>query len=75
MSEPHVLHWNGKDLPAELRQMRPGSYLIEPMESGMLSLSPEEDAAVQAGLDEIDRGDTLLARDVFKQLDETLRKR
>jgi predicted transcriptional regulator len=55
--------------------MRPGSYLIEPMESGMLSLSPEEDAAVQAGLDEIDRGDTLLARDVFKQLDETLRKR
>jgi hypothetical protein len=52
----HVLHWNGKDLPEELRKLRPGRYVVEDADEAP-ELSAEEEADVERALDEIDRGE------------------
>lgn len=40
-----VLHWNGKDVPPELKELPAGEYAIEPIDS---TLTPEEKQAAQA---------------------------
>ncbi len=52
MSETTIIEWDGHALPAGLRRLPPGRYVLEPLDE-MLALSPEEDAGVRAALDEM----------------------
>ena len=42
MAGARVLHWNGKDLPDELRELPAGRYVVESVDD-VASLSPEEE--------------------------------
>ena len=70
MSRVRVLNWNGKDVPPELRELPAGRYVVAEYEP--LPLGSEEEAGLEAGLDEIDRGDTLGADEVHAGIDEML---
>ena len=67
-----VLHWNGKDLPRELRELPAGRYVIAEYHRDATDLTPEEEAELEAGLDEIDRGDTVPADEVYAEIDKML---
>ena len=68
------MNWNGKDLPAELRELPAGRYVVESIDVAA-ELSPEEDAGLEVGLDEIERGDVVPADEVSARIDELLRHR
>lgn len=51
-----VLHWNGKDLPEELRRLPAGDYLIEQMAAEGPDLTAEEEAGIEAALDSHEQG-------------------
>jgi hypothetical protein len=72
-SMTRVLHWNGKDLPDELRELPAGSYIVAEYQPA--DLTPEEEAEIEVGLDEIDRGETVSADEVHASIDEMLRHR
>ncbi len=46
-----VVNWNGKDLPAELRDLPAGRYLVEAVEDEAPVLSLEEEAGIEAALE------------------------
>jgi hypothetical protein len=46
-----VLTWNGKDVPAELRDLPAGRYVVEPVDEETPALSPEEEAGIEAALE------------------------
>ena len=69
-----VLTWNGKTFPPELRKLPPGRYAVESLED-LPQLTAEEDAAVQAGLDSLERGEGIPAEEVHAGLRAMLRKR
>jgi predicted transcriptional regulator len=68
------VNWNGRDLPPELRELPAGRYVVEPIDLTR-DLSPEEEAGLEAGIDEIERGETASADDVGASIDEMLRRR
>ncbi len=67
-----VLHWNGHDVPGELAELPPGRYVLAPIDEGS-ELSAAEDAEVQAGVDEIERGASVDGDDVAARLRAKLR--
>jgi hypothetical protein len=46
-----IVTWNGKDVPTELRDLPAGRYMVEPVEEEAPTLSPEEEAGIEAALD------------------------
>lgn len=48
MSMTHVLNWNGKDVPAELRKLRPGRYVLEEVDQPPELTAEEEDGLIAA---------------------------
>ena len=68
-----VVTWNGKDVPAELRELPAGRYVLAPVDAAT-ELSADEEAGVEAGLDEIDRGETVAWEDVRSDLDKMLNR-
>ena len=52
----HVVTWNGKDLPPELRELPAGRYVVEPVEDQAPALTPEEEAGIEAALESYRRG-------------------
>lgn len=60
----------GAELEHELAALPRGRYVLVPeSELGELELSPEDEAAVEEGLDDIDRGDTVRWDEVRAQLE------
>ncbi|MBI3911796.1 MAG: hypothetical protein HY320_12810 [Armatimonadetes bacterium] len=53
--ETKVIEWNGQEIPAGLRDLPPGRYLIEPLDEYLVPTS-EEDAGIVAALEEMDAG-------------------
>jgi hypothetical protein len=49
MSSSRVLTWNGKDLPAELRELPAGRYLLEAVDE-VPPLTEEEDEGLRQAL-------------------------
>ena len=74
MARLRVVNWNGKDFPPELRELPTGRCVVEPIDVAP-ELSPEEEAGIEAGLDEIDRGETVSAEEVHAGIDDMLRQR
>ncbi|HEX2573157.1 MAG TPA: hypothetical protein VH877_26650 [Polyangia bacterium] len=68
MARLHVVNWNGKDVPPELQELPAGRYVMVEYARDVTDLSPEEDAGITAGLDEIDRGETVSWEDVRADL-------
>ena len=66
-----VLHWNGKDVPPELRELPAGDYVLE--EPG--DLSPEEEEGIRRGLEQIERGEVARAEEVHAEIADRLKKR
>ena len=51
-----VVTWNGKDVPAELRELPAGRYVVEAIDEDALLLSPEEEAGIEAALESYRQG-------------------
>jgi predicted transcriptional regulator len=72
MARVRVLNWNGHDVPPELRELPAGRYVLAEYD---VELSAEQEAGLEEGLDEIDRGQTEPWQDVRAQLDDVLNPR
>jgi hypothetical protein len=63
-----VLTWNGKDVPAELRELPAGRYVVEPVDDDAPALSPDEEAGIEAALESYRQGrvvDAKRAREII----------
>jgi aryl carrier-like protein len=68
-----VLEWNGTDMPPEIRGLPAGRYVIEALDEPS-ALTPDDDAAIQQGLDSIRRGRAVSAASVKKRIAKILKK-
>lgn len=68
-----TLTWNGTDLPAELRDLPAGRYVITGV-GDTAPLTPEEEEAVRLGLEQADRGELLEHEDVIRSVRARLRQ-
>jgi hypothetical protein len=68
-----TFHWNGKDLPEELRALPPGTYAVEPIDQPPL-LTEDEEAGLSAALASLraEKGRTL--EQVRQTIDAILRR-
>jgi len=67
-----VLIWNGKDVPAELRDLPAGRYVVEPMDEDAPALSPEEEAGIEAALESYRQGRAVDAKRAREIIDAAL---
>ena len=51
-----VVTWNGKDVPAELRELPAGRYVVEAVDDEAPGLSPDEEAGIEAALESYRQG-------------------
>jgi hypothetical protein len=51
-----IVSWNGKDVPAELRELPAGRYLVEAVEDDAPRLASDEEAGIDAALQSYDQG-------------------
>ena len=57
MTRPaRVVTWNGKDVPAELRDLPAGRYVVEVVDEDAPVLSPDEEAGIEAALESYSKG-------------------
>jgi hypothetical protein len=73
VSQPGQLSWNGKDLPPELRGLRPGPYVIQAVDDAP-ALTVDQEDGLPLALGTADRGDTVSADEVLAGMREMLRK-
>ena len=62
-----VIDWDGRNVPRELRLLTPGRYVVSPLDAD--DLTPDEDAAVREGLDEIEAGNVLPLDQVIREFE------
>ena len=67
-----VVNWNGKDVPTELRELPAGRYVVEPVDDEPPTLSPEEEAGIEAALDSYRQGRVVDARRAREIIDAAL---
>lgn len=67
-----VVTWNGKDLPAELRDLPAGRYVVEPIDEEAPALTPEEEAGIEAALESYRQGRVVDARRARQIIDAAL---
>lgn len=67
-----VLTWNGKDIPAELRELPAGRYVVEAVEDEAPALSLEEDAGIEAALESYRQGHVVDAKRAREIIDAAL---
>jgi hypothetical protein len=51
-----VVTWNGKDVPAELRELPAGRYVVEAIDEEAPALTPDEEAGIEAALESYRQG-------------------
>ena len=67
-----VVTWNGKDVPAELRELPAGRYVVEAIEDHAPSLSPDEESGIDAALESYSQGRVLDAKRARQIIDAAL---
>lgn len=73
MTHPaRLLNWNGKDIPAELRELPAGRYVVEAVEDEAPALSPDEEAGIEEALESYRRGRVVDARRAREIIDAAL---
>jgi hypothetical protein len=73
MAGPHVLHWNGKDIPEELRELPAGTYVVEAV-GDVPSHTSDEDQGIAHALASLRAGSGLTTAQVRQTIDAILRK-
>jgi hypothetical protein len=73
MAGSRVLTWNGKDLPAELRELPAGRYIVEAIED-IPALTEEEDEGLRQALASLRSGKGRSLAQVRQRIDAILRK-
>jgi hypothetical protein len=73
MTRPaRVVTWNGKDVPAELRELPAGRYVVEAVDEEAPSLSPDEEAGIEAALESYRQGRVVDAKRARQIIDAAL---
>lgn len=73
MAGSRVLTWNGKDLPAELRGLPAGRYVVEAIDD-VPALTEEEDEGLRQALASLRAGKGRSIEQVRQRIDAALRK-
>ncbi len=69
-----LVTWNGKDLPPEFGDLPPGRYVVEAVDDRTRSLSPEDEAGIEAALDSYRQGRVVDAKRVREIIDAAMRR-
>lgn len=73
MARPaRVVIWNGKDVPAELRELPAGRYVVEAINDEAPALSPDEEAGIEAALESYRQGRIIDATRARRIIDAAL---
>ena len=67
-----IVTWNGKDLPAELRDLPAGRYVVEAVEEEAPTLTPDEEAGIEAALESYRQGRVVDAKRAREIIDAAL---
>ena len=67
-----LLNWNGKDIPAELRELPAGRYTVEAVDDEAPALSPDEEACIEAALESYRQGRVVDAKRAREIIDAAL---
>ena len=67
-----VVTWNGKDVPAELRELPAGRYVVEPIDEEAPALTPDEEAGIEAALESYRQGRVVDAKRARQIIDAAL---
>ncbi len=67
-----VVTWNGKDIPAELRELPAGRYVVEPIDDEAPALTPDEEAGIEAALESYRQGRVIDAERARQIIDAAL---
>jgi hypothetical protein len=73
MAGARVLHWNGKDIPEELRELPAGAYVVEAVDN-VPALSPDEDRGLAEALASLRAGEGRSVEQVRQTIDSILRR-
>lgn len=73
MAGARVLHWNGKDIPEELRELPAGTYVVEAVDEAP-SLASDEDQGIAQALASLRAGKGRTPDQVRQTIDSILRK-
>ncbi len=73
MSGARVLHWNGKDIPEELRELPAGTYVVEPVDEAP-SLTNDEEHGIGQALASLRAGQGRTTEQTRQRIDSLLRK-
>jgi len=67
-----VVTWNGKDVPAELRDLPAGRYVVEPVDDEAPALSADEEAGIEAAFESYRQGRVVDAKRARQIIDAAL---
>ena len=73
MAGARVLHWNGKDIPEELRELPAGTYVVEAVDSAP-ALTPDEDQGLAEALASLRAGEGRTVEQVRQTIESILRR-
>ena len=67
-----VVTWNGKDVPTELRDLPAGRYMVESVDEEAPTLTPDEEAGIEAALESYRQGRVVDAKRAREIIDAAL---
>jgi hypothetical protein len=67
-----IVTWNGRDLPAELRELPAGRYVVEAIEEEAPVLTQDEEAGIEAALESYRQGRVVDAKRARQIIDVAL---
>ncbi len=73
MAGARVLHWHGKDIPDELRELPAGTYVVEAVDSAP-ALTPDEDQGLADALASLRAGEGRTVDQVRRTIDPIIRR-
>lgn len=73
MAGARVLHWNGKDVPEELRELPAGTYVVQAVDEPP-SLTNDEEHGIAQALASLRAGQGRTIEQVRQRIDSLLRK-
>ena len=73
MASTRVLHWNGKDIPEELRELPAGAYVVESVDKAP-PLTTDEEQGLKQALASLRAGNGRSVDQVRQAIDSILRR-
>jgi hypothetical protein len=73
MAGGRTLHWNGKDVPAELRELPAGTYVVEAVD-GSPALTADEEDGLRVAMASLRAGKGRSVDQVRQTIDALLRR-